>query len=80
MPYRATASSMPSRFSRPSLSSVASSAGNRSRPLRSPWVRLAEQNPPLRPDAAQPTSRDSSSTTSRPGSRSLASSAVQRPV
>ena len=48
-------SSMPSRFSRPSRSRVASSSGNRSRPLRSPWVRLAEQNPPLRPDAAQPT-------------------------
>ena len=45
-----------------------------------PWVRLAEQKPPLRPDAAQPTVRASSSTTSRDGSRSLASSAVHRPV
>ena len=45
-----------------------------------PCVRLAEQKPPLRPDAAQPTLRASSSTTSRDGSRSFASSAVHRPV
>ena len=45
-----------------------------------PWVRLAEQKPPLRPDAALPTVRASSSTTSLDGSRSLASRAVHRPV
>ena len=60
MPCSTTAFSMPSRFSRPSRSRVASSSGNRSRPLRSPWVRLAAQNPPLRPDAAQPMVRPSS--------------------
>lgn len=40
----------------------------------------AEQKPPLRPEAAQPTSRLSISTTSRRGSRSLARSAVHRPL
>src|SRR6201996_1342220 len=44
-----------------------------------PWVRLAEQNPPLRPDAAQPAVLASSSTTSAPGSRSRASRAVHNP-
>ncbi len=39
-----------------------------------------EQNPPLRPDPAQAILRPSKSTTSRPGSASLASSAVHRPV
>src|SRR6056297_1055538 len=37
-------------------------------------------NPPLRPLAAPPTSPLSISSTSRDGSRSLASTAVQRPV
>ena len=46
----------------------------------SPCVRLAAQNPPLRPLAAQPTPRASRTTTSRCGSRSLAIRAVQRPV
>lgn len=35
--------------------------------------------PPLRPDAAQPTSRASTRITSQPGSRSFASSAVHSP-
>ena len=43
-------------------------------------MRLAEQKPPLRPDAAQPAVRASSSTTSSDGSRSRASSAVHNPV
>jgi len=38
MPYLATAFSISSRFRRPSRSSVASSAGNRSRPLPMPWT------------------------------------------
>ena len=46
--------SMASRFSLPSRSSTPTSSGNRSTPLASPWVRLAAQKPPLRPDAAQP--------------------------
>ncbi len=32
-----------------------------------PWVRLAEQKPPLRPEAAQPTVFASTSTTSSSG-------------
>ena len=64
----------------PSRSSSASSAGKRARPLASPWVRLAAQKPPLRPDAAHPMARPSSSTTSAAGSRSLASRAVHSPV
>src|SRR6202012_6035701 len=40
---------------------------------------LAEQTPPLRPDAAQPAVLASSSTTSAPGSRSRASRAVHNP-
>ena len=80
MPWSATAFSMASRFSRPSRSSAGISSGKRSIPLRRPWVRLAAQNPPLRPDAAQPAVRASRTTTSRSGSRSLASSAVHSPV
>ena len=49
-------------------------------PLSRPWVRLASQNPPLRPDAAHPTVRASTMTTRASGSRRLASSAVHRPV
>jgi hypothetical protein len=49
------------------------------RPLASPWVRLAAPNPALRPVAAQPILSASSRRTLRPGSRSLASSAVHRP-
>ncbi len=48
--------------------------------VASPCVRLAAQKPPLRPLAAQPIRSPSSRTTSRPGSRSLASSAVHSPV
>lgn len=44
-----------------------------------PWVRLAEQNPPLRPEAAQPAVPASSSATSADGSRCRASSAVHSP-
>ena len=50
---------------RPSAASWSYSSGQRSRPLASPWVRLAAQNPPLRPDAAHPIRSPSSSTTSR---------------
>ena len=60
MPRSPTVSSIASRFSRPRRSRVAISSGNRSRPLRRPWVRLAEQKPPLRPDAAHPAVRPSS--------------------
>ena len=55
------------------------SAGYQSMPLAWPWVSDAEQNPPLRPEAAQPIDRPSNSTTSRDGSRCFASNAVQRP-
>ena len=41
--------------------------GQRLRPLAAPWVRLASQNPPLRPDAAQPICWPSSRTPGRPG-------------
>ena len=68
-----------SRFCRPSRSRVSISSGNRCSPLSLPWVSDAEQKPPLRPDAAQPMRWASSSTTSRPGSRSLARTAVQSP-
>ena len=53
--------------------------GKRRSPFSRPWVRLAAQKPPLRPDAAQPMRSPSSSTTSRSGSRSLARIAVHRP-
>lgn len=55
MPYLATVRSISSRFSLPSRTSVEISCGQRARPLPSPWVRLATQKPPLRPEAAQPT-------------------------
>ena len=45
-----------------------------------PCVRLAEQNPPLRPDAPYPVSCCSRMTTSRSGSNSFANKAVHRPV
>ncbi len=80
MPYAATAASIASRLRSPSSSSFASSPGQREMPLLRPWVREAAQNPPLRPEAAQPTSCPSISTTSRPGSRSLARSAVHSPL
>ena len=64
----------------PSLSSSGISPGKRSRPLPMPCVRLAEQKPPLRPEAAQPTVFASTRTTSSSGYRSRASSAVHRPV
>ena len=63
----------------PSRSSVVISSGQRDMPFSRPWVRLASQNPPLRPDAAQPTVCASTSTTRAPGSRRFASSAVHRP-
>ena len=56
------------------------SSGQRDRPFSRPCVRLASQNPPLRPDAAQPTVCASTSTTRASGSRRLASSAVHSPV
>jgi len=80
MPWEATVWPISRRFSAPNRSSSGISAGNRSSPLPSPCVRLADQKPPLRPDAAQPTVRASSSTTSSDGSRSVASSAVHSPV
>ena len=49
IPSVAMVASMASRFSAPSRSRVSISSGNRSIPLASPWVRLAAQNPPLRP-------------------------------
>ena len=64
----------------PSRSSAAISSGKRDSPLSSPCVRLAAQNPPLRPLAAQPMLLASSSRTSRPGSRSFAVSAAHSPV
>src|SRR6201996_617665 len=80
MPYLPTAASIASRFSRPRRWSVSNSAANRSRPLSAPWVRLASQNPPLRPLADQPTRSPSTSSTDRPGLASLASNAVHNPV
>ena len=80
IPCLVMVASMPSRFSRPSRSSVSNSSGNRAKPLASPWVRLLAQKPPLRPDAAQPTVAASTRMTSRAGSASLACSAVHRPV
>ncbi len=79
MPWRLMVSSMASRLAAPRRSSWPSSEGQRSRPLPKPWVRLAAQNPPLRPEAAHPTSLPSTSTTSSAGSRSLAMRAVHRP-
>jgi hypothetical protein len=79
MPCRLIVASISPRFRRPRRSSTPDSPGNRARPLATPWVRLAAQNPPLRPVAAEATRPASSSTTSRPGSRSLASKAVQSP-
>lgn len=80
MEWRATVSSMASRLRAPSRSKVWISSGQRASPLGRPWVREAAQNPPLRPEAAQPTSRPSTRTTSRAGSRSLAISAVHSPL
>ena len=54
MPYAAMSSPMASRFAMPSRSSSSISSGQRLRPLSRPWVRLASQKPPLRPEAAQP--------------------------
>ena len=47
----------PARFSMPSRSRRSSSSGKWRMPLASPWVRLASQNPPLRPLAPNETSR-----------------------
>ena len=69
-----------SRFAMPRRSSRSISSGQRLRPLSRPWVRLASQNPPLRPDAAQPTVRASTRTMRASGSRRCASSAVHSPV
>ena len=80
IPSDATVASMASRFSAPSRSSAPTSSGNRSIPLASPCVRLAAQNPPLRPDAAHPQRSASSTSTSRDGSSALASRAAHRPV
>ena len=77
--YRFSVSSIASRFSRPSRSSVSISSGHRWTPLACPCVRDAAQNPPLRPDAAHPIRLPSSSRTSRDGSRSLARMAVHSP-
>ena len=63
----------------PSRSSVSISSGQRLRPLSRPWVRLASQKPPLRPDAAHPTVRASTTTMRASGSRRRASSAVHKP-
>ena len=43
--------SIPSRLRMPSACRASYSSGQRCRPLASPWVRLASQNPPLRPVA-----------------------------
>src|SRR5450755_3656165 len=79
MPRAATVSPISARFCAPSFSSSGISAGKRDRPLPMPWVRLAEQKPPFRPDAAQPVVSASRSTISAEGSRSRASSAVHSP-
>ena len=75
----ATVAAMASRFSRPRRSSSPTSSGNRSTPLASPWVSEAAQNPPLRPDAAQPQMPASTSSTSRSGSACFANSAAHSP-
>ena len=63
----------------PSRTRSSYSAGHRVIPLCSPWVNEASQNPPLRPVACSAIRSPSSSSTERPGSRSTARSAVQRP-
>ena len=70
MPWAAIVSPISARFCAPSFSSSGISPGNRDRPLPTPWVRLAEQKPPFRPDAAQPVVSASTRTTSADGSRS----------
>ena len=80
MSYRRIVSSISLRFSRPSRSMTGISSANRCMPLLKPCVNDAEQKPPLRPEAPAPVSYCSITTTLRPGSRSLASRAVQSPV
>ena len=72
MPYAAMSAPIASRFSRPSRSSWSISSGQRLSPFSRPCVRLASQNPPLRPDAAHPTVlRLDAATTRASGSRRL---------
>ena len=80
IPHSAMSAPIASRFAMPRRSSSSISSGQRLRPLSRPWVRLASQNPPLRPDAAQPTVRASTRTMRASGSRRRASSAVHSPV
>ena len=80
MPSSRTVSSMAARLVRPSSTSRAFSAAKSSAPCAKPWVNEAMQMPPLRPVAWPATAPASSTTTSAPGSSSLASSAVHRPV
>jgi hypothetical protein len=79
-PSSVTSAANPSRLARPRRSSSSNSSGQRFRPLAAPWVRLASQNPPLRPDAAQPICWPSSRTTRAAGLRRLARTAVQSPA
>ena len=78
--WRRSVPSIAAKFSRPSAVSRSSSSGKCARPLPTPCVSEASTKPPLRPLAAAPTRSPSSSTTSRAGSRCLASSAAQSPV
>ena len=80
MPSRATSVTRPARFSWPRRRSRGISSGHRERPLPSPWVSDAEQNPPLRPVAFSASRVPSRSRTEEPGSASSAVSAAQRPV
>ena len=81
MPWRATVASISSRLRRPRSLQPSYSSGQRVRPLASPWVRLASQKPPLRPVACSAIrSRLDAAAPSRPGSRSLARTAVHSPV
>ena len=56
------------------------SSAKRFMPFPNPWVSDDEQKPPFRPEAPAPVSYCSTMTTSRLGSRSFASNAVQSPV
>ena len=72
--------SIASRLAAPKRCNSGISPGHRASPLPTPWVRLAAQNPPLRPVAAQPSRAPSSTTTWRPGCSSRASNAAHKPV
>ena len=80
IPKRSTSATRPARFSAPRRRSRGISSGHRARPLPSPWVSEAEQNPPLRPEACSAIRDPSSTRTEEPGSASKAARAAHSPV